>query len=70
MQLIDTVFCIELKERSVLGNKPQIFYVTASFDIALYTPTSWMLALELHRKDKKKGKHVTFQQKLPGILQS
>lgn len=70
MQLINTLFCIELRERSVLENEPQIFYVTVSFDIALYTPTSWMLAWELHRKDKKKEKYVTFQQELPGVLQS
>lgn len=56
MQLIEMVFCIE--ERSVLGNKPQIFYVTVSF--ALYTPTSWLLAWELHRKDKKRGNVLHF----------
>lgn len=32
---MDTVFCIELKERTILGNRPQIFYVTVGFDIAL-----------------------------------
>lgn len=32
---MDTIFYTELKERSILGNRPQIFYVTVSFDIAL-----------------------------------
>lgn len=37
MQLMDKVFCTELKESIILGNRPQIFYVTVSFDFALCT---------------------------------
>lgn len=70
MQLIDTVFCTEIKERSVLENRLQVFYATLSFDIALRAPTSWLLSQEQHRKDKKRGKCITFQQELSGILQS
>lgn len=32
---MDTVFCTELKETGILGNRPRTFYVTVSFDNAL-----------------------------------
>lgn len=35
--LKDTGFCTELKDRSILGNRPHIFHVTISFGIALCT---------------------------------